>query len=235
MKITRKAFCLIVLAVLVIGITGGAFAANVAYQITATVDPTVSISYNGEKQVMTDAKGTQIYPIIFNGSTYLPVRAISNLFSVPVNWDDSTRTVILGSAVKEPFNLTATMGSGNTYCWKINDASDLVVDTETGKTTFETGIVRKIWNGTMSSGKYTLITHNVTGYSTLTFTAWSDINANILVLDAEGGTITSFAINAGALVTKEINIAGYDTIAFGADAQSVGANGTAKIFEPIVK
>jgi len=39
-----------------------------------------------------------VYPILYNGTTYLPVRAISGLVDLPVDWDGDTRTVILGSS-----------------------------------------------------------------------------------------------------------------------------------------
>ena len=44
----------------------------------------------------TDAKGNRVYPITYEGSTYLPVRAVAGLAGYEVNWDQATRTVDLG-------------------------------------------------------------------------------------------------------------------------------------------
>jgi len=44
----------------------------------------------------TDATGKVVEPFIYNGTTYLPVRAISNAFSKSVYWDGNTQSIYLG-------------------------------------------------------------------------------------------------------------------------------------------
>ena len=36
-----------------------------------------TIRYNGETQTLFDANKNRVYPITYNGTTYLPVRAVS--------------------------------------------------------------------------------------------------------------------------------------------------------------
>jgi hypothetical protein len=45
---------------------------------------------------MTDAPGKVIYPISYNGTTYLPARAVSEMLGVDVKWDGPASTVYLG-------------------------------------------------------------------------------------------------------------------------------------------
>lgn len=40
--------------------------------------------------------GKTVYPILLDGTTYLPIRAISNLFENPVKWDGENNRVLLG-------------------------------------------------------------------------------------------------------------------------------------------
>ncbi len=55
----------------------------------------VIIKLNGETLVLKDANNQTLQPVIINGSTYLPVRAISENLGLDVGWDGKTRTVSL--------------------------------------------------------------------------------------------------------------------------------------------
>jgi len=43
-----------------------------------------------------DAKGNPVYPIITNGTTYLPVRAVGEALGKAVHWDPKTSSVYIG-------------------------------------------------------------------------------------------------------------------------------------------
>lgn len=45
-----------------------------------------------------DSEGKKIEPFIYNGTTYLPVRAVGEAVGKEVSWDQSSKTVFLGSA-----------------------------------------------------------------------------------------------------------------------------------------
>lgn len=80
-------------------LTGGtALAANTVYR-------TITVQYSGIKLVIDgveitpkDANGTTVEPFIYNGTTYLPVRAVGNAIGKQVTWDGNTQTVYLGEA-----------------------------------------------------------------------------------------------------------------------------------------
>ncbi len=56
----------------------------------------VKIIIDGQELIAKDASGNRVYPIIENGTTYLPVRAIANAFGKEVYWDGPNYTVYLG-------------------------------------------------------------------------------------------------------------------------------------------
>ena len=68
-------------------------AAAVRQAITAELRPDITVELNGSTQTLTDANGNPVYPIIYNNSTYLPVRAVGELSGMTVNWDNATQTV----------------------------------------------------------------------------------------------------------------------------------------------
>lgn len=74
----------------------GASASGAIQEITAALDPTITVKYDGEVQAFLDAKGSRVYPITYQGTTYLPVRAVGNLVGLGVKWDQATRTILLG-------------------------------------------------------------------------------------------------------------------------------------------
>jgi len=204
-------------------------------EIVANINSGITIMYNGQAQDMTDATGAAVYPITYNGSTYVPIRAVSEILGEEVNWDGATSTITLGSVEKVPAEVTSLFTGGTKYSWKILESSDLIVDGSDAPATFSSGVAFDIWNGGYSFSGARGIKIPVDGYETLTFTVWSDIDAVAIIADENGDTITSFEVDKNSITSKEINISGYSTIMFGGDAQSVGANGIIKFFDPMVK
>ena len=60
--------------------------------------PDVAIYYNFEPQEFYDERGKRVYPLNFQGSTYLPIRAVSKLMGAEIEWDRRSKIV---SIVKE--------------------------------------------------------------------------------------------------------------------------------------
>lgn len=57
-----------------------------------------TIKIDGVTQSFTGTDGTTIYPIVCEGSTYLPLRAIGKVMGKDVAWDNETKTVALAGA-----------------------------------------------------------------------------------------------------------------------------------------
>ncbi|MBQ3225306.1 MAG: cell wall-binding protein, partial [Oscillospiraceae bacterium] len=55
----------------------------------------VKIVIDGEKLTPTDVNGNIVEPIIYNGTTYLPVRAVATAIGKAVYWDGPNYTVYL--------------------------------------------------------------------------------------------------------------------------------------------
>lgn len=57
----------------------------------------IKIVVDGQQITPDDGSGNKVEPFIYNGTTYLPVRAVANAFGKEADWDGSTNTVILGA------------------------------------------------------------------------------------------------------------------------------------------
>lgn len=84
---------------LLIGLTmanGLTFAKSGTELIEALYD-NIKIVVDGEEIQPKDANGQTVEPFIYNGTTYLPVRAIGNAIGKEVNWDGVKNVVYLGA------------------------------------------------------------------------------------------------------------------------------------------
>lgn len=59
-----------------------------------------------------DASGKQVYPLLYNGSTYLPLRAAGELMEKTVDWDSAAKTVTMTSTAAVPTVTDADSFSG---------------------------------------------------------------------------------------------------------------------------
>lgn len=78
--------------------TSFAFAAN-AIRKTVTIEyANIKMVVDGIPVTPKDANGKTVEPFIYNGTTYLPVRAVGDAIGKQVTWDGNSKTVYLGEA-----------------------------------------------------------------------------------------------------------------------------------------
>ena len=96
MKNTLKGYLIGVLStVLLLGTV--CYAASNTKTIEAIYN-NIKIYVDGTKINPKDANGKTVEPFIYNGTTYLPVRAVANALGKAVYWDGPNYTVYLGQA-----------------------------------------------------------------------------------------------------------------------------------------
>ena len=76
--------------------TLGVYADSLLTAITATIDKSMKVKYNGNETKLTNPDGSVLFPISYNGRTYVPLRSIGEIFGVAVDYDTGEKTVILG-------------------------------------------------------------------------------------------------------------------------------------------
>lgn len=113
----------------------GVYAGGNFQEISVSFDAVQKIVIFGQDRTPTDVK-----PFIYNGSTYVPLRYVSEELKVPVSWDGATGTVYLGespvrtsedavSLVQQPISSTF-----KAYLYRINNRLEPAynVDTDAG-------------------------------------------------------------------------------------------------------
>ncbi|NCE64311.1 hypothetical protein D1159_06850 [Pseudoflavonifractor sp. 524-17] len=176
----QKRFSVLILAVVLLcGITIGAGAATTVQTITATLDPTVSVKYNNEVQNLLDANGNRVYPISYQGTTYLPIRAISNLLDLGVSWDQATRSVLLG----DPEEGVDLIEAFKPYTKYNTDGNDQFVQNSDKMSANAGGVEISHWIGFKYHGwtdRQRTTSFNLGGkYTSLTFRVYADVDTTL--------------------------------------------------------
>lgn len=120
MKMTKtyKRLCGVLGLSLICG-TGMVSATSGSKNVLATYRD-IQITYNGATKVVTDVNGKVVEPFSINGTTYVPLRGVSQILGVNASWDGSTNTVALtGNAPN-----TAPSVDVTPYITKINDLNN---------------------------------------------------------------------------------------------------------------
>lgn len=119
-KIT-KILCLLLAFALCFGI-GATAAVHTLLPIQADLNYDIHIFLNGTEQKMFDANGKRVYPISYEGTTYLPIRAVSSMLGVNVDWDAENYAVLLSSG-----KATSADSALQNFYTNVSYANDLMV------------------------------------------------------------------------------------------------------------
>ena len=75
----------------------------------------VKIYVDGVEMKPTDANGKPVDTFIYNGTTYVPLRAVSQSLGENVQWDGATQTVYIGDDPR----MTANSDANGSYILKV--------------------------------------------------------------------------------------------------------------------
>lgn len=78
----------------------GAYATSNLQEIKAYLNNDIKVKVNGNAIQLLDAQGNVVTPITYDGSTYLPARAIATSLNVAVDYDAVTNSVLFGEKVE---------------------------------------------------------------------------------------------------------------------------------------
>lgn len=191
-------------AILMVGMGVGAFASAPLQEIKAYLNGEVKIRVNGEITPLKDAQGKTLLPITYNGTTYLPVRAISNALDIPVDYDAKAKEVIIGERLD---GVPITQEDYNDTLYSKDPAQTKFGNKDYGEV---------LYSSPGSNIKYTAVSPNgkfqklILQFATIEKEAESveirDIDTNALLKKVEG------IVPASGIQTIEVDIAGVKNI-----------------------
>lgn len=111
---SRRIMLLLLLTLLaaLLGAAGAVNAAPTVTNVTAQLNPNYKIVVDGVNQNLFNSAGQPVYPLVYNNSTYLPLRAMGELMNKNVNWDEANLTASLeGTRTTAPSSGRVTAAS----------------------------------------------------------------------------------------------------------------------------
>ncbi len=102
-------------------VTVGVLAADVVRKIEAELRPDFTIVIDGQEMVFKNAQGEVVSPVLYDGTTYLPVRAIGELMGKTVYWYEDEKRIELKSETTTVTDADVIVAGGKTG--KVDQAS----------------------------------------------------------------------------------------------------------------
>lgn len=157
----------------------------------------VNIYIDDVKLTPTDTNGDPVDVFIYNGTTYLPIRAVSEALNQNVEWDGDTQSVFVG---KHEADRTPVMSLDNLdyfYASHLRGLSSNTVTDNLGNT-HETMVIDYFGNNDCSltyllNGQYS----GLTGVYFLSYSERSSTNTRTLTIYGDGNELWSGSVTAG--------------------------------------
>lgn len=175
-------------------------AADGLQEIKAYLNSNISIKMDGETKVLTDANGVRVYPISYNGTTYVPIRAVANLLDIGVEWDKETQSVLLG---KQPGGVDLL----DTYkAYAIKGQNSKQVQSSDGKTENIGGVDVSHWLYLGYYGSYKEAHFNLGGkYTSVTFQVYAEDDMTLTVYGDDQSVLAEVPVT-GRAAPKSVTV-----------------------------
>ena len=95
----KRTFVVVLAALLAIGT--GALAKEVYEVVKAQIRPDFVIEIDGVKRDFKNANGERVYPLLHDGTTYLPLRAIGEIMDKKVYWYEEDKRIELKDDIEK--------------------------------------------------------------------------------------------------------------------------------------
>ncbi|MDQ0896417.1 MULTISPECIES: stalk domain-containing protein [unclassified Paenibacillus] len=100
---------LVTTTIVVLSTSLGVFAGSNLQEIKAYLNGDIKFEVKGSAWAPKDLEGNMILPITYNGTTYVPLRAISDALNTSIEYDSNRNMVIVGdNEKKNPTNVNTT-------------------------------------------------------------------------------------------------------------------------------
>jgi hypothetical protein len=134
MRITKmKMVFFLTFTAVLFGATGAYAGANIE-KISAYLNRDIGFMVNDKTWQPKDPDGKNLFPIVYNGSSYLPTRAIAEAIGAKIDWNGDTHTISITSATYEsnagiPYKDAADYApvSSDTYNETLASAKDKIL------------------------------------------------------------------------------------------------------------
>lgn len=198
MKKKKVSLCTCILLCVICIISSAVITASpTTKQIVAYLNYGLNIEVDGEIKQMTDAGGNRVYPITFDGTTYVPVRGLGQLMGANIGWNNDTNTVVVKTKISDKSLITGN--ELNTEYSNILESSQRTLAISDNVYTFDNGLYCKsVLNEDIKYTNYIGLSVPI-GTTGINFNAYSEHSSSINVFNQQGKLLKTFYINPNVL------------------------------------
>lgn len=216
----KKLLVMVALAITMLTcFASGVLASSKLIKITAYLNQGISIILDGRNYVAKDANNNEIYPITYNNTTYLPLRAVGEATGLDVQWNQIEQKINLS---KKP---STTPGQKRSFSqelithqilyYKPSGITHNINDLLIGKTQYEEAVMISDINSVANSFSLTLPEGTTKAGITLGWKVTDGTVANYQILDENKEVLAIGKINPNSTVYNEVYLLdGQRTLSF---------------------
>ncbi|MEN2773878.1 stalk domain-containing protein [Acetivibrio clariflavus] len=185
--------------------------------VTVQINSAVKYKLNGNEFIPKNVDGSKMDTLIYNGRSYVPLRAIADAFKVAVDWDGATSTIILGEREGKGVSLLDLKPRLEDFFY---DTEYLVITSDKDALTFhgDTEVVFNFGIDSVSKSKSAtkIFVSLEKKFQTLKFYTWTTDNDGKLVIwdttNKSSIELKRFDIPKNELKEIEVNVGGVDSL-----------------------
>ncbi len=165
-------------------------AASASTAVTAQLDPNVTVQIDGTTRTFYNVQGQEVHPIVYMGTTYLPLRSIGELMNKNVDWNNATNTVTIGGT-RTTGNTTGTpdhMAKQTNITFHLSPEITVVID-GTARTFYGADgkqVVPAVYNGSI------YLPIRSMGEIMNKTVSWDGTTQTVMLNSVSGGAITDY-------------------------------------------
>ncbi len=129
----NKVLILIMVIFLLLNIVTGAIASDIIEKIDAAINYGIKITINGELFEPVDDSGVELRPIIYEGRSYLPLRAVAEAVDMNIAWDEVKKEIALSekkpSSKSDDLPQNSSDRNNNAFDFYVNDDNYTIAET----------------------------------------------------------------------------------------------------------
>lgn len=214
MKMNKKVSlktCLL-LCVICVLCTVTVFGNTTMQEIIAYLNYSINIVVDGETKELKDAQGNRVYPISYNGTTYVPIRAVSTLLGVDVKWDSVHGNVVLTSnnAENRGIDLLENVSTVSTFSYILTPETEKNTRFANEDSVFENGLYCSLISNQDIQVKDFVPIKLDEKITKVNFEAYAGKRCSINVFNQQGKLLKTFYLQANKLSDFTLEVDAYE-------------------------
>lgn len=197
--------CLLLCILCILG-TSTVFGTPTMKEIVAYLNYSIDFVVDGEVKELYDAEGNRVYPISYNGTTYIPVRGIGTVLGADVSWDSENGNVVITTKKEnektvEKVDMLKGLDKKTDLSYIIKNDADKIIKVNEKEIKFTNGLFCKMLsNQDFQIKDFVSIPVNK-DIKEVSFDGFASKNSSVNVFNQQGKLIKTFYLQPNKVTT----------------------------------